>query len=236
MPSLTPGAAPGRQSDPVALGHVLRAVRPLLPHEFHAARTMPLLFGVLLGTVLCAAAPAFLQPPDPSGAVTLLRFAAVLGGLGLAFVLDDPASDMTAVCPSPCWLRRLLRVIGGLMVLTAVWWLDIALLMMALPDDARSALPLADLAAECLIVALVAVALTLVGLRLTRGLGGGLLGGAGVVLFAVALAVLPAEAAFYAQPDDVRGWAESLPRWRLLGAVALSTTVFLLPRQPSGKS
>ncbi|MEU0989087.1 hypothetical protein [Streptomyces sp. NPDC005953] len=235
MRSLTPRATPNHHTASVSVHRTLRTVRPLLPHELRAARTVPLLFAVLLGTLICAAAPVFLLPSDPSGVVVLLRFATVLAGLGLAFVLDDPASDMTAACPSPCWLRRLLRIVGGLMALITAWWLDIALLTMALPADAHAGLPLVDLAAECLIMALVTVAFALAGLRFTRGLGGGLLGGGAVALLALVLAMLPPEFAFYADPDDPRGWAESLPRWRVLGAAALALTVLLLPRHPSGK-
>ncbi|MFE5852904.1 hypothetical protein ACFQ61_06745 [Streptomyces sp. NPDC056500] len=233
MRSLIPRATPNHHTASVSVRRTLRTVRPLLPYELRAARTVPLLLAVLLGTLICAA--VFLLPPDPSGVVVLLRFATVLAGLGLAFVLDDPASDMTTACPSPCLLRRLLRIVGGLMALITAWWLDIALLAMALPADVHAGLPLVDLAAECLIMALVTVALALAGLRFTRGLGGGLLGGGGVALLALVLAMLPAEFAFYADPEDPRGWAESLPRWRVLGAAALALTVFLLPRQPSGK-
>lgn len=233
MPTLTPSTAVGHH--PNTVGGLLRTVRLLFPHEVHAARTAPLLVGALLGTAICATVFALLRPSDTNAVVVLLRFAALLGGLGLAFVLDDPAGELTAVCPSPYWLRRLLRITGALTALSAVWWLDIALVTIALPQEVRSTLPLLDLAIESLVIALVAVALTLIGLRSTRGLGGGVLGGGGVVLLAAVLAMLPAEFAFYAQPDDTDGWAESLPRWRVLGVVALATTALLLIRQPSGK-
>ncbi|MDV6289287.1 hypothetical protein R2F25_20260 [Streptomyces sp. UP1A-1] len=64
--------------------------------------------------------------PDGSGAspwqtLVLLRGVALIGGLGLAFLLDDPARHLTTPVPVRRPLRQALRV-ALVAPFAALWW------------------------------------------------------------------------------------------------------------------
>ncbi|AXG79399.1 hypothetical protein [Streptomyces paludis] len=199
----------------------------------HAARTLPLLCGVALGVTVCAVPVVFSLRLDLGAAAVLLHLTAVLGGLGLAFLLDDPATATTAMCPSPWWLRRSLRITTGLLALTPAWILNTALVHHALPPDTRPALPRGDLAVEALALALLVVALALLGLRLTRGGYGSQVAASGLVVVTLTFILLPQSLEFFTAPTDPTRWHNAALRWRALSLTALLATLTLLPRQPT---
>ncbi|MFI1015289.1 hypothetical protein [Streptomyces sp. NPDC020965] len=205
--------------------------RPVLPYEYRAARTLPLLFGAGLGAVVCAVPFVFSLEVDLGAAVLLAHLAAVLGGLGLGFVLDDPAATTTALCPSPWWLRRSLRIAGALLVLAAAWSLGVVLVGRALQPGPE--LPYGDLAAESAALALLTVALALAGLRFTQGRGGGLVSASALVVVVLTLVFLPSDVALFSDPEDTARWEGAADRWRVLALFALAGALALLPVPPS---
>lgn len=65
--------------------------------------------------------------PAPWQTLLLLRGAALIGALGLAFLLDDPARHLTVPVPTPRLVRQVLRV--ALVAPLAVLWWTAALLL-----------------------------------------------------------------------------------------------------------
>ncbi|MGW0535149.1 hypothetical protein [Streptomyces sp. NPDC003032] len=208
-------------------------VMPLLRPEFRAARTLPLWCGAALGVTVCAVPGVFSITVGSGPAAALLHLAAVLGSLGLAFVLDDPAATTTSQCPSPWWLRRSLRVAGGLLVVVTAWAIDTVLVSAALDDELRPAFPHLDVAVETLALALLAVALTLVGLRYTQGRAGGPVAASGLIVIVLTLLLLPDDLAFFVDPSQVEHWESATTRWYGAALAALAATLVLLPRRPA---
>ncbi|NGO70154.1 hypothetical protein [Streptomyces boncukensis] len=208
----------------------LGLLRPLARHELHAARTLPLVCGTVLGVAVCAAPTAFGTRTTPATAAVLLYLAAVFGSLGLLFLLDDPAAPSTAVSPLPWWLRRAVRAAAGLLVLAVAWSTGAALVRRALPEGERAALPLADLAGVAPALGLLALALALCGLRLTAGRNGSLVGAPAFIVLTLILVLLPSGWEFFASPGD-GGWNAAMVRWRVMGAASLVAALVLI-RKP----
>ncbi|MFF5254992.1 ABC transporter [Streptomyces leeuwenhoekii] len=155
--------------------------------------------------------------PGPWATLLALRGAALAGGLGLAFLLDDPARQLTAPVPVRRPLRQALRaalVVPG----AALWWAAVLLLA---PAGARP--PVAALTLEAGVVCVLALAAAAGALRLTDEARPGR-AVAAVLLTAAVLAplLLPERWALFVPPDDVR-WAAAHDRWALVlaGAAAL---------------
>ncbi|MHC5905897.1 hypothetical protein ACVNF4_18640 [Streptomyces sp. S6] len=214
---------------------VLRHLRALLPAEFHAAPTAPLLCGAALGLIVCAVPVVCSLRLGLGAAAALLHLSAVIGGLGLAFVLDDPAAVTTEVCPTPWWLRRAPRVTGALLGLAVAWSIDVLLLRGALHPQMRPAFPRGELAAEPVALWLSVVALALLGVRFTQGRGGGVAGASGLLIVVLVLVFLPQDAVFFVDPADTRRWDDAVDRWRLMAVLALLAALALLPAQPSAR-
>jgi hypothetical protein len=58
------------------------------------------LTGAGVGLLLAGSSLTVAEEPDPFLCLTLLRAAALAFGLGLAFLLDDPARHTTATVPT----------------------------------------------------------------------------------------------------------------------------------------
>ncbi|MEO3972760.1 hypothetical protein [Streptomyces sp. CAU 1734] len=234
MRTLTGRGRAGRR--PSAGTHrIARTAAALLPHEWRAARVLPLFAGAGAGTAVCAVPVVLATPLELAPAVLLTHFAAVLGALGTAFVIDDPAAATTSCCPSPQWLRRLLRVTGALVVLAAARALQILLVRGALPPGPGPALPYGDLAVESAALALLVIVFALLGLRSAGGPGGGTLAAAGPAAAVMVLLLLPPEAEFFGPPEDAVRWEAASARWLGLLLVLLPAAVLLLFRRPSGR-
>ncbi|MDX3385345.1 hypothetical protein PV682_28300 [Streptomyces niveiscabiei] len=214
---------------------LLPHLRALLSAELHAALTVPLLCGAALGLIICAVPLVFSLRLGLGAAATLLHLAAVIGGLGLAFVLDDPAAATTAVCPTPWWLRRSPRIAGALLGLAITWSIDVLLVRGALHPQMRPAFPRWELAAEPAALWLLVVALALLGVCFTQGQGGGVVGASGLLIVVLVLAFLPQDAAFFVDPADTRRWGNAVDRWRLMAVLSLLASLALLPTQPSAR-
>lgn len=168
--------------------------------------------------LLLAALPRLADgEPSPWVTLTALRGAALAGGLGLAFLLDDPARQLTAPVPVRRPLRQALRA-ALVMPWAALWWAAVLLLA---PATARP--PVAGLTLEAGVVCGFALAGAAAALRLTDEARPGR-AVAAVLLTAAVLAplVLPERWALFVPPDDER-WAAAHDRWALAlaGAGAL---------------
>ncbi|MEU6353510.1 ABC transporter [Streptomyces sp. NPDC047072] len=153
---------------------------------------------------------------DPWLGINLLRAAALVFALGLAFLLDDPARHTTAPVPARRWVRAGLRV-GLVLPVAALWWTAVLALV---PEQARP--PVGAVTLEAAAVAALALAGAAVTLRFTDEPEPGPSVAAGLLTVAVVAPLLtPARWSLLVAPGDPR-WEASHTRWAwLLAAAAL---------------
>ncbi|MFH8978354.1 ABC transporter [Streptomyces sp. NPDC017890] len=196
---------------------VTRAARALTRPVW---RTLPWRAPAAAGTLglLLAAAPAAVgAEPNPWETLTLLRGIALIGALGLAFLLDDPARHLTAPVPTRRPLRQALRV-ALVAPLAALWWTAVLLLA---PSESRP--PAGDITLEAAVLGVLALAGAAAVVRLTDEARPGPVVAAGLLLTAVLAPLLSPEGwALFVPPEDPR-WPSAHDRWAvLLAAVAVT--------------
>ncbi|MFQ6141470.1 ABC transporter [Streptomyces seoulensis] len=155
------------------------------------------------------------QQPDALIGLLVLRLAALAGGLGLAFLFDDPARHTTETVPVRRPVRAGLRL-ALVAPLAAGWW---AAVLFLVPAAARPPAGAVTLEAAAVGVAAVALAAALVRLRSEPGPGAG----AALTLLALAVAalLLPSRWDLLAPPGDP-DWGQAHRRWAaLLGWAAV---------------
>ncbi|MEU3732987.1 ABC transporter [Streptomyces sp. NPDC033538] len=182
-------------------------------------RTLPWRALAAAGTagLLLAATPVVVgAEPSPWETLTLLRGTALIGALGLAFLLDDPARHLTAPLPARRPLRQALRV-ALVAPLAALWWTAVLLLA---PSASRP--PAGDVTLEAAALGVLALAGAATAVRLTDEARPGPSIAAALLLTAVlAPLLIPEGWALFVPPDDPR-WPSAHDRWAvLLGAVAV---------------
>ncbi|QNP71862.1 hypothetical protein IAG44_22230 [Streptomyces roseirectus] len=179
------------------------------------------------GLLLAASARVAEAPPDALSGLMLMRVTALLGALGLAFLLDDRARGMTETAPVPRPVRVGLRLVAAV-PLAALWWTVTVLLV---PAGSRP--PLLPLTLEAGAMATTALAVATARVRFTDAATPG--GGAAIgTLTAVAVAVMiPARWGLFALPDEPH-WAGAHWRWALVLAVTVLACGVWTP-QPLGR-
>lgn len=151
---------------------------------------------------------------DPWLGLNLLRGAALVFALGLAFLLDDPARELT----TPVTTRRLLRT--GLRValvapVAALWWTAAVALV---PEEARP--PVGAVTLEAAATVTLALAVAALAVRLSDEPEPGPSVAAAVLTTAcLAPLLLPSRWELFVQADDPR-WEAAHQRWAwvLVGA------------------
>lgn len=186
-------------------------------------RTLPwraLAAAGLLGLLVAATPVAFGAEPDPWETLSLLRGVALIGALGLAFLLDDPARHLTAPVPARRPVRQALRV-ALVAPLAALWWT--AALLLA-PSASRP--PAADITLEAAVLGVLALAGAAATVRLTDEARPGPAVAAGLLIAAVlAPLLMPESWTLFVSPDDPR-WPVAHDRWAaLLAAAAVAWAV-----------
>nr|WP_325100245.1 ABC transporter [Streptomyces sp. GMY02] len=169
----------------------------------------------VLGAAMAAGTRLTGHEPDAMTGLLVLRLAALVGGLALAFLFDDPARRTTEAVP----VRRPVR--AGLRLtlvapLAAVWWTAVLFLV---PAAARP--PAGAVTLEAAAIGVTAVALAAASVRLRSEPDPG--AGAALTLLALAVAVLllPSRWNLLVPPGDP-SWAEAHRWWAgLLVAAAL---------------
>ncbi|MEV5549376.1 ABC transporter [Streptomyces sp. NPDC052309] len=153
--------------------------------------------------------------PNPWQTLVLLRGIALVGALGLAFLLDDPARHLTAAVPTRRPVRQALRA-ALVAPLVALWWTAVLLLA---PPASRP--PAGDITLEAAVTCVFALAGAAVAVRLTDEPRPGP-GVAAALLVSAALAPLlaPESWALFVPSADER-WAAAHDRWAVLLVVAV---------------
>ncbi|MFD4410290.1 ABC transporter [Streptomyces sp. NPDC058466] len=180
----------------------------------------PLATASALGLLLAGTPRLLSAPPDAWLCLNLLRAAALAFGLGLAFLLDDPARHTTAAVPT----RRPVRV--GLRValvapFAAVWWTAALLLV---PEQTRP--PVGAVTLEAAAIAVLALAAATVAVRCTDVTEPGAAVTAGLLPVALAAPLLPPERwTLVVAASDPR-WDGAHQRWAGLLVVAAVAGVY----------
>lgn len=189
----------------------------------------------VLGAAMAAGTRLTGHEPDAMTGLLVLRLAALVGGLALAFLFDDPARRTTEAVP----VRRPVR--AGLRLtlvapLAAVWWTAVLFLV---PAAARP--PAGAVTLEAAAIGVTAVALAAASVRLRSEPDPG--AGAALTLLALAVAVLllPSRWNLLVPPGDPnwaeahRWWAGLLVAAALLCAAGLPEPLHRLRHRPRGR-
>lgn len=196
-------------SDGGARGALVTAVARTLPWRAVGA-------GAVVGLLVVALPRLVSGPPDPWLGLGLLRAAALVFALGLAFLQDDPARRLTTPVPTRRWVRSGLRV-ALVAPVAALWWTAALAL---LPREARP--PLGAVTLEAAATAALALAAAVLAVRFSDEPEPGPSVAAGLLTLAVLAPLLvPARWELFVAVGDPR-WEAAHVRWAvLLGAAVL---------------
>lgn len=165
---------------------------------------------------------------DPWLGLNLLRAAALVFALGLAFLLDDPARQLTTPVPTRRWARTGLRV-ALVAPVAAVWWTAALLLV---PAPARP--PVGPATLEAAATAALALAAAAATVRFTDEPEPGPSVAAGLLTLALLAPVLiPSRWDLFVQAGDP-GWEAAHLRWAALLAAAVLTGTACAPEPVRG--
>ncbi|KAA0923324.1 ABC transporter [Streptomyces apricus] len=180
-------------------------------------RTLPrraLVAAAAAGLLLAAVPRMQSGPPDPQLGLFALRAAALAFGLGLAFLLDDPARHLTTAVP----VRRPVRI--GLRVALVLPWAVLCwtTALLLVPAPARP--PAGDLTLEAAATAVLALTAAALMTRRTLITEPGVMTSTWLLCTAAAAyLLLPHDRTLLVTPDDPR-WQTTHTHWALLLAAA----------------
>ncbi|MHA5052318.1 ABC transporter [Streptomyces sp. SD15] len=203
---------PGTRAPATASAYAV--IRALLHPVWRSLPRRALASGAVLG-LLFAGAPWLLSVSrDSWPGLNILRAAALAFGLGLAFLLDDPARHTTAVVPTRRPVRTGLRVALAV-PLAALWWTAALLLV---PEEARP--PVGAVTLEAAAIAVLALAGAALAVRCTDAAEPGIAVAAGLLGGGPAAALLlPDRWALVVPVGDPR-WDGAHERWAGILVVA----------------
>ncbi|WP_327429832.1 ABC transporter [Streptomyces sp. NBC_01236] len=185
-------------------------------------RTLPrraLATGAVLGLLLAGIPRMFSAPDDGWLCLSVLRAAALAFGLGLAFLLDDPARHTTAAVPARRPVRTGLRM-ALVAPFTALWWTAALLLV---PEQGRP--PVGAVTLEAAATAVLALAAATLAVRYTETAEPGIAVSSGLVGTALGAALLlPDRWELFVAVTDPR-WDAAHQRWAGILAVAALVVV-----------
>ncbi|MFI0963810.1 ABC transporter [Streptomyces sp. NPDC021080] len=181
-------------------------------------RSLPrwaVLTGAVLGLLLAGSSRTVSGPPDPWLCLNLLRAAALAFGLGLAFLLDDPARNTTAAVPTRRPVRTGLRL-ALVVPFMAVCWTAALFLV-----PAKGRPPVGAITLEAAAVMVLALASALVAVRYSEAGEPGTAISAGLVgTFLGAALLLPQRWELFVGPSDPH-WDDAHRRWAAVLVVAV---------------
>ena len=202
----------------------MKTMWTLLPGTVRATHWRPVAAGAasaLAFVVIMMVVPVTL---DVDGVTMVLRLAALLGAVGLAFLLDDPSESTTAVTPVARRLRILLRPIM-IAPVAAFWWSSLVLLLRAGVDrEAWTSVPMTGITVEAAVLALIGIAVAALRVRRAPHDGGGILAAPTVIALAVVGQLLPPRLAMFPSPGSSH-WDQAHRVW--IGLLPLAFGILL---------
>jgi hypothetical protein len=199
-----------------------RTVRAMVPPVARALPWLPLAVGGVAGLLLAAVPRMSSGEPDGWLALLLLRVAALVFGLGLAFLMDDPARHTTAAVPVRRAVRAGLRV--ALVAPVAVVWWTAALLL--IPEGVRP--PLGDMTLEAAAITALALAGGAAAVRFRDEPEPGRSTAAALLVTGLVAPLLPDGWTLFVQLNADR-WDEAHQTWAWLLTGALLVWAMCLP-------
>lgn len=196
-------------------------------------RRGPLLAALVTGFALVAIPAAMTVSLRADDLAALLRIACVCAGIGLAFLLDDPAKPTVSTVPVPAWLSVLIRSVVGTVVAAAWWTAAVVATLAGAAPGVGELLPIGALTLEAGAIGAVAFTLAVLAWRRAPRGTGSTVGVPAVLLLMTGLALLPDRFALVVSVDD--------PRWRsvhlswgalLAAAVLVGALAAAAPRLP----
>jgi hypothetical protein len=146
---------------------------------------------------------------------TLLRIAAACGALGVAFLLDDPATRSTPTVPTSRLIRHLVRA-GIALPVAGVWWAaTLTVATIGAKAGVAAALPRAALTLEAAALVAVAFVLAAIGQRFSTGGSAGTLAAPALLLLLAVVWFMPHRVALILAPTEPQ-WAPAHRRWAAL--------------------
>ncbi|MEU8648767.1 ABC transporter [Streptomyces sp. NPDC048737] len=218
VPGPAPTPPPGHGPTP----RLRTLLRSLAPPVWRSLPWAALTATAGSGLLLAASTRLPDQAPGTAWGLVVLRLTALAGGVGLAFLLDDPARHTTVTSPLGRPLRAGLRLAmaAPLMVL---WWTAV---LLVLPGPTRP--PLGPVTLEALATAACAIALATTAVRFTGGAEVGKGTAARLGALAAVAVLVPARWGLLTLPGD-RWWEETHVRWAVLLALTLVSTALCTP-------
>jgi fluoroquinolone transport system permease protein len=214
-------------------GVSLRVVGPLLRPTARAMRWLPFLAATGFGLTIVAVPSATTVPLGTDALIHLLRASAVCGGLGLAFLLDDPAARSIETVPIPRVLRHAVRV-GIIVPAVGTWWAALLLIASTGAEDGLGPpIPVRGVTLEAGAIFAIAFGLAAIG---ARGAPDGIastLAAPGLLILAAAMTLLPRRTGLFVGAQDP-AWASAHHRWALVLTAAV-VGVLLASREPSAR-
>jgi hypothetical protein len=194
-------------------------------------RWLPFVAATGFSLTVVAVPSATTVPLGTDVLTNLLRGSAVCGGLGLAFLFDDPAARSIETVPITRVLRHAVRV-GIVVPAVGTWWAALLLIAKAGAEDGLGpAIPLRGVTLEAAAIFAIAFGLAAVG---ARGAPDGIastLAAPGLLILAAAMTLLPRRTGLFVGAHDA-AWASAHQRWALVLAAAL-VGMLLASREPS---
>jgi hypothetical protein len=209
----------------------LRTAQALAPPLARSMRWTPLVAAVvsLFPVVHWMTGETGYPPANLDERVQAARVTAILLCLGLAFVLDDPATESTAHLPVPPSFRRALRILLAVPVASIPWWAAITFASRA-PITGLD-FPWGPASLELAALATLALAAAVVGARLASDRLGGVAAGPAFLGFLAAALLLPRRVRLFETPSSGEAWRAAHHRWWIVLAAAAACLV-LAGRDP----
>src|SRR5687768_9830692 len=142
----------------------MRVVGPLLRPTSHAMRWLPFLAATGFGLTIVAVPSATTVPLSADALINLLRASTVCAGLGLAFLLDDPAARSIETVPISRVLRHAVRA-AIIVPAVGTWWAASLLIANTGAENGIGPLPVRGLTVEAWAIFSIAFGLAAIGLR-----------------------------------------------------------------------
>ncbi|WP_449349062.1 ABC transporter [Streptomyces shaanxiensis] len=184
--------------------------------------------GAVVGLLVVGVPRLLVGEMDGWLGLNLLRAAALVFSLGLAFLLDDPARQLTTPVPTRRWTRTGLRI-ALVAPVAAVWWTAALLLV---PAPARP--PLGPVTLEAGTTAALALAAAAAAVRFTDEPEPGPSVAAGLLTLALlAPALIPSRWDLFVPPEDP-SWTAAHVRWAVVLTAAVLAGVACAPEPVRG--
>lgn len=144
--------------------------------------------------------------------ILVLRVAVLLLCMGTAFVLDDPTEETIGHVPTPLVMRRTLRVVLVLPLVSTMWFV-MSRVAGTVPAREGGPMPIGDLTIEAATLLAIALTSACVGAKLTADRLGGIVAAPAVfALIGIAMFLPPDQRMILGSPADAR-WEDAHDWW-----------------------